>query len=170
PLQQCGQDNPCRVGTCRPDFLCVYTDVQNGTACNDGNLCTGPDPTPGSGGGVCPAGVLCDACKDGVCTGPLSNIAKNLGCEDNNVCDGIMACNPLTGNSCVQTVLPLVCNPDATPNPCVAEGVCDPTLGCNPPIEVVSGPTACDDGNMCTGPDMCADRVCRGDPSAAAIA
>src|SRR5262249_32729477 len=170
PLQQCSQDNPCRVGTCRPDFLCVYTDVQNGTACSDNNLCTGPNPTPGSGGGPCPAGLLCDACLNGVCTAPLNNVAKNLGCEDNNVCDGIMSCDPTTGNSCVQTVPPLVCNPDATPNPCVAEGVCDPTLGCNPPIEVVSGPTACDDGNMCTGPDMCADRVCRGDPSAAAIA
>ena len=28
PLQQCSQDNPCRVGTCRPDFLCVYSDVE----------------------------------------------------------------------------------------------------------------------------------------------
>ena len=170
PLQQCSQDNPCRVGTCRPDFLCVYSDVDDGTKCNDGNLCTGLDPTQGAGGGPCPAGQLCDACQNGVCTAPLNNVAKNLACEDNNVCDGIMSCDPTTGNSCVQTVPPLVCNPDATPNPCVAEGVCDPTLGCNPPIEVVSGPTACDDANACTGPDMCADRECKGDPTAAAVA
>jgi hypothetical protein len=176
----CDDDNPCTVGTCRPDFLCVYSNVENGTACSDNNLCTGPDPTPGSGGGVCPPTLLCDACQDGVCTAPLNNVAKNLACEDNNVCNGIMACDHTTGNSCVQTVPPLVCNPDAVPNPCVAEGACDPRLGCNPPIEQADlngdglpdtpGPVACDDLNACTGPDTCADRVCKGDPSAAAIA
>jgi hypothetical protein len=178
-VQQCSQDNPCRVGTCRPDFLCVYSDVENGTACSDGNLCTGPDPTPGSGGGPCPAGLLCDACQNGVCTAPLNNVAKNLGCEDNNVCNGIMSCDATTGNSCVQAVPPLVCTPDTVPNPCVAEGACDPRLGCNPPIEQADlnndglpdtpGPVACDDLNACTGPDVCADRQCHGDPSAAAI-
>jgi hypothetical protein len=162
--QQCSQDNPCRVGTCRPDFLCVYSDVANGTACTDNNLCTGPDPTPGSGGGPCPAGLLCDACQDGVCTAPLNNVAANLGCEDNNVCHGIMACDPTTGNSCVQTVPPLVCNPPNPPNPCV-DNRCDPVLGCNPP-----NTNPCSDGNACTGPDVCANGECHGDPTPASIA
>src|SRR5262249_56097710 len=56
----------------------------------------------------------------------------------------------------------------------------DARVGCNPPVEQADlngdglpdtpGPVGCDDGNMCTGPDTCADRVCHGDPSAAAIA
>src|SRR5262249_35472424 len=50
----CNDDNPCTVGACRPDFLCVYTNEPDNTACDDGNLCTGTDPTPGAGGGVCP--------------------------------------------------------------------------------------------------------------------
>ena len=162
PLLQCSQDNPCRVGTCRPDFLCVYQNEPDGKACDDGNLCTGPDPTPGSGGGVCPAGLLCDACQDGVCTAPLNNVAKNLACEDNNVCNGIMSCDPTTGNSCVQTVPPVTCAPDA--NPCTDDR-CDPVLGCNPP-----NTAACDDGNACTGSDVCANGECHGDPSPAAIA
>jgi hypothetical protein len=55
-----------------------------------------------------------------------------------------------------------VCAPDG--NPCTDDG-CDATLGCNPP-----NTAACDDGNACTGPDVCANRECHGDPSAAAAA
>src|SRR5262249_23357831 len=114
------------------------------------------------------------------CTAQWNNVAKTLACENNNVCDGIMACDHLTGNSCIQTVPPLVCNADAVPNTCVLEGVCDPKLGCNPPVEQADlnsdgipdnpGPVACDDLNACTGPDTCADRVCHGAPWAAAAA
>jgi hypothetical protein len=158
PLQQCNADNPCTVGTCRPDFLCVYTNEPNGKPCDDGNLCTGPDPITG---GVCPNAEECDKCQDGVCTGAFTNQAPT-NCEDDNVCNGIMACDPATGMSCVQIGPPLVCAPDG--NPCTDDG-CDATLGCNPP-----NTAPCDDGNACTGPDVCANRECHGDPSAAAAA
>ena len=100
-------------------------------------------------------------CQNGVCTGALTNVApKN--CEDNNVCNGIMAVRSHDGDEL---------RPDRTaarlrarPNPCTDDG-CDAVLGCNPP-----NTTACDDGNACTGPDICANRECHGDPTAAAIA
>ena len=130
----CDDDNECTTGTCRPDFLCTYTNVENGSACDDGNLCTGQNPGFPTGGppgqNVCPAGQKCDVCTNGVCGGTLNTDAANLHCEDNNVCNGIMACDPTTGNSCVQTVPPLTCAPDT--NPCTTD-TCDPVLGCNWP-------------------------------------
>ncbi len=153
----CDDDNPCTTGTCRPDFLCTYSNEPNGTSCDDGDLCTGPDPVSG---GVC-ATNNCDSCQGGVCTGgPTSDTPGQPGaapaCENNNVCDGIMTCDPATGNSCIQKVPPLVCGADS--NPCTTD-TCDPILGCNWP-----NTDPCDDGNLCTTGDTCAARTCTGDP------
>src|SRR5262249_14620837 len=70
PTQSCDDDNPCTQGPCRPDFLCVYSNVANDTPCNDGNLCTGPDPITG---GVCTNVPTCDVCENGTCTGAPTN-------------------------------------------------------------------------------------------------
>ncbi len=152
PGVRCPEDNPCAEGICRPDFLCVYRARPDGTPCDDGNLCTGLDP---ENGGPCAPGRVCDECVAGRCTAPLNEVAARLACENDNVCDGIDACDPTTGNSCIQVVPPLVCNPDG--NPCTDDG-CDPVLGCNPP-----NTAPCDDGNACTGPDVCANRACQGE-------
>jgi slime mold repeat-containing protein len=157
----CDDDNPCTTGTCRPDFLCTYHNEPDGKACNDGDLCTGPDPVTG---GICTINN-CDHCETGVCTGsPTTQTPGQPGapaaeCENNNRCDGIMACDPATGNSCIQKVPPLTCVADT--NPCT-DDVCDPALGCNPPSPVT---TACDDGSLCTVNDHCdGQRQCVGDP------
>jgi Tol biopolymer transport system component len=153
----CDDDNPCTEGVCRPDFLCTYSNLQNGTPCDDGDLCTGPDPVTG---GVC-AVNNCDTCTDGVCGGPPTNQTPGQpgaapACENNNVCDGIMACDPATGTSCIETVPPLTCVADT--NPCTTD-TCDPVLGCNWP-----NTDPCDDGSLCTTGDTCDARTCRGDP------
>jgi hypothetical protein len=146
----CDDDNPCSTGTCRPDFLCTYTDEPNGKSCDDGDFCTGADPVTG---GVC-ATNNCDTCQNGVCTGGPTAVTPGqpgaaTACEDNNRCNGIQACDPATGNSCIETNPALTCLPDT--NPCT-DDICDPVLGCNPPS--ASG-TACDDGNLCTTADAC---------------
>jgi hypothetical protein len=159
PQQTCDATNPCTTGTCRPDFLCVYQNEPDGKACDDHNLCTGPDPVTG---GTCTSVADCDACQNGVCTGLPTNVTPDCASQTNICTTGVMKCDPTTGTSCVQAVPPLTCVADA--NPCTDDG-CDPTLGCNPP-----NTAPCDDMNACTGPDVCANRECHGDPTAAAQA
>ena len=126
----CDDDNPCTTGTCRPDFLCTYTNEPDDKPCDDGGLCTGPDPVTG---GVC-ATNNCDRCANGVCTGPPTNQTPGqpgpaAECENNNRCDGIMACDPATGTL----------HPDGAAahlrrgHQSVHGRRVDPVLGCNPP-------------------------------------
>lgn len=132
---QCQVCDPA-TGTCRA--------VVNGTACEDGNLCT-----------------LNDSCQNGVCQpGPLKN------CSDGDPCTSD-TCNPLTG-ACASTPVPgcVRCTGnDTTPcpkpaNPCrqaaCIGGICDSVPKANG--------SPCSDGNVCTSNDGCVNGTCVGFP------
>jgi hypothetical protein len=140
------------VGICSPKT--------NGTACNDGNLCT-----------------QTDTCQSGTCTG-----ANPVACTALDQCHGVGACNQSTGtcsnpnkadgtncndgNLCTQTdtcqsgtctgANPVVCT---ALDQCHAAGICNPSTGvCSNPS--VADGTACSDGNSCTLSDTCQSGTC----------
>jgi hypothetical protein len=90
-------DGACQAGTCDPSTgACSYSNLDDGTTCNDNNACT-------SG----------DACVAGVClSGPP------IVCTDGNVCTDD-SCDPTTG--CVFTNNTASCDDG---NPCTAWDVC----------------------------------------------
>ena len=76
--------NPCRPAACDPAAgQCVLSTAANGTACDDGNLCTAND-----------------FCFNGVCTG------NKVSCDDDNPCTadtcqaGVCSNEPLDGVAC----------------------------------------------------------------------
>ena len=74
-------DTDCEKNVCDPKTgACVKLALQNGTPCDDGEACTGPD-----------------ACKGGNCTGPSScECQKEEDCaqfDDANPCNGTLYCD-----------------------------------------------------------------------------
>jgi cysteine-rich repeat protein len=153
----------CHVaGTCNPATgMCSNPTKPNGTACNDGDLCTQMDACLA---GVCTGNnpVQCvaqDQCHDaGTCnpaTGTCSKPPKADGapCNDGQLCT--------TGDACVAGVCagsPVQCTPL---NQCHVAGTCNPATGtCSNPLK--SNGTVCDDGNGCTQTDTCQNGNCVG--------
>jgi hypothetical protein len=93
--------------------------LANGSACSDGNPCTGPDSC---GGGTCQPGP--NPCEDGnactvdVCDGVGGCTHPLVDCNDNNPCttDG---CNTGSGCTHINTT-----NPCSDGNPCTAGDAC----------------------------------------------
>ena len=164
----CDDDNECTTGTCRPDFLCTYTNVPERQRMRRWQPLHGsesglPDRWP-SGTERLPGRSEVRRLhqrrvrRDASTRMPPASTARTT--------TSATASWPATrrrGTSCVQTVPPLTCAPDT--NPCTTD-TCDPVLGCNWP-----NTNPCDDGNACTGPDACDGQGrCIGDltPEAAA--
>jgi len=158
--------SPCYIypGTCSPSTgVCNYQPVAEGWACDDGDNCTSEDACKqGSCTGtpiICsepPDNECLDAqtmrsysvngvCENGACTYTHEDITCSQGCQD-AIC---------SGNPCEHVVC------DAPPGPCYAQsGSCSGGV-CNYPY--LNG-KACDDGNACTGTDMCVSGICIGTP------
>jgi len=151
------------VGTCNPTSgVCPNPNKPDGTACNDGNLCTQTDSCQ-SGTCVGANPIVCmplDQCHNaGTCnqtTGMCSNPAQPNGttCNDSNACTQTDTCQ--TG----------ICT-GANPVVCSALDQCHDVGTCNPANGVCSNPnkpdgTACNDGNLCTQTDSCQSGVCVG--------
>ncbi len=149
----CDDGNPCTDDACDPVGGC--SNAPNTSACSDGDACTDGD-----------------VCSDGACAGAA------VDCDDGNPCT-VDTCDPAFG--CVHAVAPgfvacddgdactvndqcsggfcggqpgPACDDD---NPCT-DDACDTQLGC----VFAPNTVACDDGNACTGGDVCADGVCAG--------
>ncbi|MBW1808752.1 MAG: VCBS repeat-containing protein [Deltaproteobacteria bacterium] len=179
PRDCSGFNGQCTLGSC--DSVtgeCQAADRDDGTPCDDGNLCTNAD-----------------ACLAGVCTGPSKD------CDDDDACTED-SCNEVDG-SCVNTRVPrpgqegppgdLTCDNDldddcdgytdqddvASCLGCVIDDDCDDENPCTNDscmgmicenLMVTDG-TTCDDGFFCSVGDICSDGVCDGsarDCSAAA--
>lgn len=159
-----GQPNPsnaCQV--CQPAVSqTAWSNLTNGTVCNDGNACTRTDTCQA---GICVGSnpVVCqplDQCHDaGTCdpaTGTCSNPAKPNGttCNDGNACTQTDTCQ---NGACVGSN-PVVCT---ALDQCHAAGVCDPASGiCSNPNKPDG--TTCNDGSACTEGDTCQAGVCKG--------
>ena len=170
----CNDGNPCTQDQCDPNKCvagtsvcgqCVYLAVKDGNACDDGDKCSSKD-----------------SCKLGKCTG--IDLLTTGGCDDKNPCTNDN-CQPGAGciNVPVDPAKTVFCD-DADPctevDKCLAatcKGVprdckdtdpctndkCDPKatdikLACV--HELYDGP--CDDGDKCTGNDLCAGGTCSG--------
>lgn len=160
----CSAKDQCHVaGTCNTSSgLCDDPIKKNGTACNDGSLCTKTDTCQG---GVCSGAspVVCAASDQchlaGTCddaTGTCSNPAKKNGtsCADGNACTQTDTCQSgtCTGTNAV------VCTAS---DQCHAAGTCDPANGtCSDPTQ--KDGTTCSDGNACTKTDTCLAGACKG--------
>ena len=129
-VSQCPADsNPCTADVCDPTSGTCGKPLPDGTACEDGNLCTSDDICAY---GYCQAGnaVVCandknactiDSCdyKTGTCYLP---IADGTWCDDKNACTDGDKCKVGT---CVAGPA-LVCNDN---NACTAD-LCAPAIGC----------------------------------------
>lgn len=151
------------AGLCNPATgVCPNPPKPDGTACDDGDLCTLSD---GCQSGVCVGGspVMCaalDGCHlPGTCspaTGLCDNPAKPNGsaCNDANLCTQTDVCQ----NGACLGQSPVICQPVS---PCHAAGTCNPMTGvCSNPTKADG--TSCDDADACTEMDACQGGVCFG--------
>lgn len=98
----CDDENACTVGSCEPATGgCGFAPLEDGTACEDGNVCTNPDTC---GAGLCLSGPP-EPCDDG------------LGCT-------LDSCDALDG--CIHGPVDALCQDG---NPCT-DDVCEPGVGC----------------------------------------
>ena len=144
--------NP-RTGACEPD------PKADGTACDDGDLCTTQDDCRGGQcvGAPVGCGALDTPCRVGVCdaaTGACRAVSRSDGtpcggdlCQSAGVCaagtcsGAAVDCGALDGDCRV--------------------GVCDPATGaCG--VEPLPDGVVCDDGQACTTDDACTAGVCAG--------
>ncbi|TMB24937.1 MAG: hypothetical protein E6J71_00230 [Deltaproteobacteria bacterium] len=160
----CTALDQCHVaGSCDPaSGTCSTPSRADGTACNDGNVCTQTDTCQagtctGSNPVVCPA---LDQCHDaGTCNpanGVCSTPAKPNGsaCTDGDACTQTDICQ---GGSCVGTD-PVAC---PAPDQCHDAGLCNSVTGiCSNPSKADG--VACDDGLFCSVSDACTAGVCGG--------
>ncbi len=160
----CVGADPCHVpGTCDPATgVCSKPAADNGTGCDDGNLCTQSDTCQS---GVCAGAkpvncVALDAChvagvcapQTGFCSNPVA--ADTTQCDDGNLCTLADTCQ---AGVCVGAN-PVVC---VAQDLCHVAGVCVPEQGvCTVPL--AADGTPCDDGNACSTVDACQAGVCVG--------
>lgn len=145
-------DEGCIRGVCDSELkVCKPVPIPEGEPCDDGNICTqgevcvgGVCTPPMNGGGVC----VCD---------PNKGEFNNPACNDGDLCNGTMRCDPVT-KYCVVYEPPKVCPPATETckiNKCIpATGEC----------VLLNAPnyTACDDGLVCTQGDLCISGQCVG--------
>ncbi|MDY0061122.1 MAG: hypothetical protein RBU45_15045 [Myxococcota bacterium] len=128
---ECQEAHGCDPATGR----CTYLARPDGTDCDDGNACTGPD-----------------ACRASVCGGPP--VIDGAPCDDGDACTGESACR----QGVCRGARPVVC---PAPDSCHDGGQCDPVSGACTFATRPDG-TPCDDGNACTTQDACQQGRCAG--------
>lgn len=144
----------CEIGRCEGG-TCVWSPKDDGTSCDDGEVCTTLDKC--LDGRCVGATVGCDdgnACTDDTCKPGLGCSFTPRSCDDQNACT-TDECKPAIG--CVST--PIVCGP-VTSVCQVAR--CDLQLGCL--IEAAGQDVVCSDNDACTTGDRCSGTSCVGDP------
>ena len=152
----CNDNNACTLDSCDPAVGCVFRD--NTVACDDHNRCTTDSCNPSSGCDHTNNTVPCsdnNACTVGdACGGGQCQSGAPAVCNDGSVCTQD-SCDPVLG--CVFTnVTAVLCNDN---NVCT-DDACNPASGCFHTNNTAS----CDDGNVCTGGDICSGGVCGGTP------
>ena len=149
----CNDSNPCTADSCDPQAGCTFLANDDGE-CTDHNACTNGDKC---GAGVCLPGdfVSCDdgnLCTDDVCT-PKDGcvyVPNTMPCDDAELCT--------IDDHCEQGICIGGEELDCDDQNLCTDDACDGVAGCIYTNNVVN----CDDGNECTGNDVCASSVCAG--------
>ena len=174
----CDDGNPCTKETCDKVSGCVGTPVESGP-CDDGDPCTQGDHCAN---GVCKASTAnpCDdgdQCTTDGCVGGCTHTPTNpcddknpctddiceptacvhspneAACDDKSVCTQVDRCQ---GGVCVGGS-PILCSDG---NPCTDDH-CDAKTGC----WSQDNAAPCEEGNACTGPDLCQGGKCVAGPA-----
>ena len=162
PFVPCTDDgNSCTDDVCDGNAVCTHPPLAIGAVCRPSAGFCDPAEVCLGGGVPCPSDVLLPngtVCSDmcttgGVCQDGGCTTGTPVDCDDDDVCNGLETCDPLTGCVPGQT---LDCSDG---NACTSD-VCAPVEGCSNP-NVVDG-SACDDGQRCTLFDSCAAGTCIG--------
>lgn len=156
PKTCAAQDQCHSAGTCDPSTgICPNPTKPNGTACNDGSLCTTSDSCQsgtciGSNPVTC---VALDQCHvAGACdaaTGTCSNPAKADGmpCNDANACTSADVCQAGTCAGSNTITCP-------SADQCHGDGACDPSSGACSVGPVLAG-TPCGPNSVCGADGTC---------------
>ena len=171
-MAPCDDGEPCTVADQCTEGECkgyaVDCDCQEDADCaqlEDGNLCNGTllcnkdkvpylcDVVPGSV-------VECPADGDTICQtsacDPKTGLCLTEPAHEGYACDDGDACT--VGDKCVsgqcEAGVAVTC---ADNNPCT-DDVCESAVGC----VFTANQLPCDDGNICTTPDLCAEGECQG--------
>jgi hypothetical protein len=145
PLECTAQDQCHQPGACDPQTgRCSNPEKTDGSACDDGNLCTRTDgcvsgECVGSNPVICPAGNACQqvgACDPATGECPLSQIPDGDPCDDDNLCTLGETCQ---AGECIPGRA-ITCDDG---DPCTLDG-CDPDTGCTfEPTECKSPSPGC---------------------------
>ncbi len=140
-------DPDCMATVCnKKSGVCEQISLpKDGTACDDGNLCT---PNSQCSSGSCVAlQNLCECQKNSDCASK----------EDGNLCNGTLYCNPKT-NKCDVNPATITNCPKAFDEQCLTNQ-CDPkTGGCG--MKPAHQGNQCGDDQVCTGSGWCDIGVC----------
>jgi hypothetical protein len=157
-------NSECSFGVCDPTIGCKAQATNENGACNNGDF-TGCSygkceagscvSTPANDGALCDDGSF-DPCAAGQCQ---SGSCVSLPVNDGQPCDDSLFCT--INDKCVAGSCSGDPNPCAPPdNPCLV-GVCDEFFW-----TCTSGPgndgMPCDDGNFCSGDEVCSSGQCVG--------
>ena len=187
--KDCTSTDDCQTAKCdQVGGKCVFTDKQDGIPCNDGTVCTAADACKA---GACNGALVpCDdgnPCTIDACDNAAGCTATNgdLACTDNNACTGNDLCS---GGACKPGAIKDCNDADGcTLDTCdVQSGDCknEAIVGCggncadpkdcndgNPctndeckegKCAVTANTATCDDADLCTDKDTCANSVCAG--------
>jgi hypothetical protein len=156
-------NDACNVGVCSAATGgCVASPKQNGSTCDDGDLCTqasscqagsckGTNPIVCTASDQCHSAGSCNPAT-GTCTNPAK--ANGSGCNDGSACTKTDSCQGgvCTGSDAV------VC---AASDQCHSAGSCDTSTGlCSDPAK--KNGSTCSDGSLCTQTDTCQGGSCVG--------
>ena len=171
PAKLCTSGDPCVEAKCKITIgKCDFSDKPEAASCDDGSACTTGDTCTKGGGckaGTCIGGTPI-TCDDGdPCTADACNNTTNTcvytakaGCggwcaqvrdciDDGNACT--------TGDACAGGACKGQGKDCDDKNPCTTD-TCDPvTKACKNSANTA----ACNDGNACTGGDVCASGICK---------
>ncbi len=145
----CDDGTACTEDTCAPKTGCAHKALAK-TPCDDGNPCTVQDYCQSS---KCVSGVNACACSTDADCAPY---------DDNNACNGKLACvGGGTNKHChVEDNSEVFC--DASGDAACQKTACDPTTGeCAAGLKINGSP--CNDDNNCTIFDQCWNGGCIGD-------
>lgn len=155
-FQSSGTRNPANAcQACQPArSRSSWTNLTDGTPCDDRNACTTRDLCRSGACSGGPASSCADTnpCTIDACDPAVGCVHRPLACDDANACTSD-SCNPATGR-CEFRSGSAACDDR---NPCTSDG-CDPGTGCTH----VPLAGACDDRNACTTADVCEAGRCVG--------